>query len=92
MFNSRDECMEVLVRDSEMRRHEVVSMFRRPSTETYRYSPDQRRSSDEELYAVLERHGNAWLFKERSRTAREYFDNNPLPGTMIIVDGPAFLP
>jgi len=62
---------------------------------TYRYSPDQRRESGEELYAVLEKtvaNDNAWLFQERSTAAREYFDNNPLPGTMIIGDGPAYLP
>jgi hypothetical protein len=70
MFNSRDECMEAFVRNPEMLRYDVVSIFHRPSTETYRYSPDQRRTSNEELYAVLERHGNAWLFK-RDRAPRE---------------------
>jgi len=33
MFKTRDECMEAIVRDSEMRRYDAESIFRRPSTE-----------------------------------------------------------
>ena len=87
MFKTRDECMETFVRDSEMRRYDAVAIFHRPSTETYRYSPQQRRESGEELYAVLEKqdhNSNAWLFREKSLAAREYLENNPLPGTMMI--------
>jgi hypothetical protein len=86
MFNTPDECIEALLRNTEMRRCDAVSIFRRPSTDTYRYSPDQRRESGEELYAVLQKfvnNDNARLLRERSSAAREYFDNHPMPGTTI---------
>ena len=78
--------MEAFVRDSKMRHYDAVGIFFRPSADTYRYSPHQRSESGEELYAVLEKqdhNSNAWLFREKSRAAREYLETDPLPGTMI---------
>ena len=87
MFKTRDECMRAFARDTEMRRYAAVSIFYLSSTDTYRYSPHTRSESGEHLYAVLEKqdhNNNAWLFREKSLAAREYLENNPLPGDLII--------
>lgn len=86
MCKTRDECMKAFAKDSDMLQHSAVRIFYRPSTDTYRYSPQQHGESGEQLYAILEKNvfDNAWLFRDISTLARAYLDNNPLPGEMMI--------
>jgi hypothetical protein len=87
MYESRDACLIALMKDNAvLQQNKLIDILYQPS-DGYRYAVHVpgRRFRPGDLYGTLAPSvENGWRFSPVSNDAKEYLENNPLPGVLII--------